>query len=152
MDNVVPLRRRSQPVSPTRRPTPARTAPEPLWREAIGTQLRQERRTRGERIADVAGRAGVSPQYLSEVERGRKEASSEVLGALCDALDVPLSTVVGAAGQEIAAELAELARAERVAAVRELRSRPASAMSLAPAPTRSAMSGQAPAQPLCLAA
>jgi transcriptional regulator with XRE-family HTH domain len=72
MDNVVPLRRRPE--------------PEPLWREAVGKQLRDERRQRGERIADVAGRAGVSPQYLSEIERGVKDASSEVLAALAGAL------------------------------------------------------------------
>lgn len=75
MDNVVPLRRR-----------PARPAPEPLWREAVGSQLREERRARGERIADVAERAGVSPQYLSEIERGRKDPSSEVLSAVGGAL------------------------------------------------------------------
>ena len=72
MDNVVLLRRHAE--------------PEPLWREAVGMQLREERRRRGERIADVAGRAGVSPQYLSEIERGRKDASSEVLAALAGAL------------------------------------------------------------------
>ena len=71
MDNVVPLRR---------------PEPEPLWREAVGTQLREERRRRGERISDVADRAGVSPQYLSEIERGRKDPSSEVLAALAGAL------------------------------------------------------------------
>ncbi|MGI3785293.1 MAG: helix-turn-helix domain-containing protein [Janthinobacterium lividum] len=72
MDNVVALRRLAD--------------PEPLWREAVGTQLREERRRRGERIADVAARAGVSPQYLSEIERGRKDPSSEVLAALAGAL------------------------------------------------------------------
>ena len=72
MDNVVALRRLP--------------APEPLWREVVGTQLREERRRRGERIADVAARAGVSPQYLSEIERGRKDPSSEVLAALAGAL------------------------------------------------------------------
>ena len=75
MDNVVALRRR-----------PARPAPEPLWREAVGSQLREERRERGERIADVAARAGVSPQYLSELERGRKDPSSEILSAVGGAL------------------------------------------------------------------
>jgi transcriptional regulator with XRE-family HTH domain len=77
MDNVVPLHRR-----------PAHSAPEPLWREAVGSQLREERRGRGERIVDVAERAGVSPQYLSEIERGRKDPSSEVLSAVAGALGV----------------------------------------------------------------
>jgi transcriptional regulator with XRE-family HTH domain len=77
MDNVVPLLRR-----------PARWSAEPLWREALGSQVREERRERGERIADVAERAGVSPQYLSEIERGRKDPSSEVLSAIAGALEL----------------------------------------------------------------
>ena len=70
---------------------PKRTPePEPLWREALGEQLRDERRQRGERIADVAERAGVSPQYLSELERGRKDPSSEILSAVSGALGLSL--------------------------------------------------------------
>lgn len=76
------------------------SAAEPLWREVIGRQLREERTIRGERILDVAARAGVSPQYLSELERGRKDASSEVLSAVAGALDTRvLDLVRGAAGQ-----------------------------------------------------
>jgi transcriptional regulator with XRE-family HTH domain len=81
MDNVVPLRRQ------------APRNLEPLWREALGEQLRVERRERGERIADVAQRAGVSPQYLSEVERGCKDASSEMLSAVCGALGLSVLQV-----------------------------------------------------------
>ncbi len=79
MNNVVPLHR------PEPRPQPA---PEKLWRQALGEQLRAERNERGERIADIAERAGVSPQYLSELERGRKDPSSEMLSALAGALDL----------------------------------------------------------------
>lgn len=68
---------------PVRRPVT-----EPLWRESVGAVAREERLDRGERIADVAGRAGVAPQYLSEIERGRKDPSSEVLEALAGALDL----------------------------------------------------------------
>ncbi len=75
------------PVPPQR---PREPAPEPLWREAVGRELREERRTAGRTLADVAGRAGVSTQYLSEVERGRKEPSSEVLGAVAGALGLGL--------------------------------------------------------------
>lgn len=75
------------PVPPQRSPEPA---PEPLWREAVGHELREERRTAGRTLADVAGRAGVSTQYLSEIERGRKEPSSEVLGAVAGALGLRL--------------------------------------------------------------
>lgn len=74
MGNVVPLRR------------PVQRDVEPLWREAVGKQLRAARRDRHERIADVAARAGISPQYLSELERGCKDASSEMLSAVCGAL------------------------------------------------------------------
>ena len=61
---------------------------EPLWRELVGSELRQERQQRGERLADVAERAGVSTQYLSEVERGLKDPSSEILEAVAGALDL----------------------------------------------------------------
>src|ERR1700742_4797729 len=72
-------------------PLPDRTTePEPLWREAVGHELREERRTAERTLADVAGDAGVSTQYLSEVERGLKEPSSEVLGAVAGALGLRL--------------------------------------------------------------
>jgi transcriptional regulator with XRE-family HTH domain len=93
MDNVVPLRR-SRAADSWR--------PEPLWRDAVGEQLRQERAGRGERIVDVAGRAGVSPQYLSEVERGRKDASSEVLSALAGALDLTVRDLTRRAAEYLA--------------------------------------------------
>ena len=67
------------------RAEPDRT-PEPLWREVLGRRLRDIRRAKGERLVDVAARAGVSPQYLSEMERGRKEPSSEMIAAVCGAL------------------------------------------------------------------
>jgi hypothetical protein len=80
MDNVIPLR--SPGTQPDRQQSPA----EPLWREAVGEQLRAERTDRKARIADVATRAGVAPQYLSELERGLKDPSSEVLSAVSGAL------------------------------------------------------------------
>lgn len=71
-------------VLPLRRPE----VEEPLWRELVGDELRQSRHERGERLVDVAERAGVSPQYLSEVERGLKDVSSEMLAAVAGALDL----------------------------------------------------------------
>lgn len=65
-------------------------APEPLWRDVLGAQLRRIRHDRGERLADTADRAGVSPQYLSEIERGRKEPSSEMIAAVAGALGLTL--------------------------------------------------------------
>jgi transcriptional regulator with XRE-family HTH domain len=68
-----------------------RQQPEPLWREVLGSRLRALRAERGETLADTAERAGLSPQYLSEVERGRKEPSSEMIAALAGALDTTLA-------------------------------------------------------------
>lgn len=76
-------------VHPLRRPAPPRV-PEPLWREVLGSRLRELRRQREEKLTETAGRAGISPQYLSEVERGRKEPSSEMIAALAGAFDLTL--------------------------------------------------------------
>lgn len=64
--------------------------PEPLWREVLGQRLRALRARRGETLTEIAERAGISPQYLSEIERGRKDPSSEVLAAVAGALEVAL--------------------------------------------------------------
>lgn len=63
---------------------------EPLWREAVGRELRTERQRQHRTLAEVAEDAGVSTQYLSEIERGRKEPSSEILGAVTGALGLRL--------------------------------------------------------------
>ncbi|MEE6139476.1 transcriptional regulator ClgR [Mycobacterium sp. 050128] len=76
----------------------------PLVREVIGEVLRLARTTQGRTLREVSDTARVSLGYLSEVERGRKEASSELLNAICDALDVPLSTVLTDAGERMADE------------------------------------------------
>jgi transcriptional regulator with XRE-family HTH domain len=68
---------------------------EPLWREVLGRRLRATRRRSGARLVDVAARAGVSPQYLSEIERGRKEPSSEMIAAVCGALGIELGRLLG---------------------------------------------------------
>ena len=68
-----------------------RQQPEPLWREVLGGRLRALRADRRETLAETAERAGISPQYLSEVERGRKEPSSEMIAALAGALDITLA-------------------------------------------------------------
>jgi len=79
-------------------PTPDRE-PEPLWREELGRSLRATREEQGGRLVDVAERAGISPQYLSEIERGRKEPSSEMIAAVTGALGVDLADLlVGIAG------------------------------------------------------
>lgn len=69
-------------------------APEPLWREALGRSLRAIREEQGGRLVDIADRAGISPQYLSEIERGRKEPSSEMIAAVAGALGVDLPALL----------------------------------------------------------
>jgi transcriptional regulator with XRE-family HTH domain len=76
----------------------------PLVREVIGEVLRLARTSQGRTLREVSDTARVSLGYLSEVERGRKEASSELLHAICDALDVPLSIVLTDAGERMANE------------------------------------------------
>lgn len=73
-----------------------------LLREVIGDVLRDTRTSQGRTLREVSDSARVSLGYLSEVERGRKEASSELLGAICTALDVPLSRVLTDAGEKMA--------------------------------------------------
>jgi DNA-binding XRE family transcriptional regulator len=103
MGDVVQLPvRREQPPQQTdepRRQAPAR-APremepqvEPLWRESVGRELREERLGSGKRLIDVAEDAGVSPQYLSEVERGLKDPSSELLAAIAGALGLSVAEI-----------------------------------------------------------
>ena len=73
-----------------------------LLREVIGDVLRRARTSQGRTLREVSDSARVSLGYLSEVERGRKEASSELLSAICTALHVPLSRVLSDAGTELA--------------------------------------------------
>jgi transcriptional regulator with XRE-family HTH domain len=68
-----------------------RKAPlEPLWREVLGRRLRMLRLEQHAKLSDIAHRAGISPQYLSEIERGRKEPSSEMIAAVAGALGLTL--------------------------------------------------------------
>src|SRR5262245_65780012 len=84
---VTPLRREPRP-----KPLPAQPLPqEPLWREVLGQRLRALRLDQREKLSETAGRAGMSPQYLSEVARRRKEPSSEMIAALVAALGTTLT-------------------------------------------------------------
>jgi len=84
----------------TRRGAGAEPGPdvEPLWRESVGRELRRERLASGRRLVDVAEEAGVSPQYLSEVERGLKDPSSELLAAMAGALGLSVGTLATRVG------------------------------------------------------
>jgi DNA-binding XRE family transcriptional regulator len=76
-------------------------APEPLWREVLGSRLRALRADRDETLAQTAERAGISPQYLSEIERGRKEPSSEMIAALAGALATTLADLTLAVTEDL---------------------------------------------------
>lgn len=65
-----------------------------LLRRELGDALRERRRARGLTLREVSASASVSLGYLSEVERGEKEASSELLASICGALELPLSQVL----------------------------------------------------------
>ncbi|MFP5071023.1 helix-turn-helix domain-containing protein [Pseudonocardia nantongensis] len=76
-----------------------------LLREAIGSGLRQARTARRRTLRDISRVARVSLGYLSEVERGRKEPSSELLAAICEALGISVSDLLAAVAADMAAEL-----------------------------------------------
>jgi transcriptional regulator with XRE-family HTH domain len=105
------VRQRGGPVSEISRVSPLERRPvalprapqelEPLWREVLGSRLRALRTDRGETLARTAERAGISPQYLSEVERGRKEPSSEMIAALAGALDLTVADLMAAAADDL---------------------------------------------------
>jgi ribosome-binding protein aMBF1 (putative translation factor) len=94
---TAPQRREAPERIPDRTPrrTPREVLPvvEPLWRESVGRELREERLASGKRLVDVAEEAGVSPQYLSEVERGLKDPSSELLAAIAGALGLSVAEI-----------------------------------------------------------
>lgn len=74
---------------------------EPLWRDVVGDVLRRERLAQERTLKDVADEARISMPYLSEVERGRKEASSEVLAAAAHALGLGLGDLLSLAQGEL---------------------------------------------------
>ena len=88
----------------------------PLLREEIGQVLRMVRRSQGRTLREVSTSAQVSLGYLSEVERGQKEASSELLASICKALEVPMAMVLrevslrvaGAEGRSVRRQMPEV--------------------------------------------
>ncbi|MGW2744020.1 helix-turn-helix domain-containing protein [Streptomyces sp. NPDC001450] len=113
---VIPLRPEPNRTEPNRtepirtepaRPQPVRTdAPEPaprepLWRDLVGEALRRERLAQERTLRDVADEARISLPYLSEIERGRKEASSEVLAAAARALGLGLGDLLSLTQREL---------------------------------------------------
>ncbi|MFD8777739.1 helix-turn-helix domain-containing protein [Streptomyces sp. NPDC059916] len=103
---VIPLRPDLRPdLRPEWRPAPAEPAgspsKEPLWRDIVGDVLRRERLAQERTLKDVADAARISLPYLSEIERGLKEASSEVLAAAAHALGLGLADVLALGRSEL---------------------------------------------------
>lgn len=73
-----------------------------LVRQEVGDVLRDFRLQQGRTLRQVSSRASVALGYLSEVERGQKEASSEILASVADALDTPISVIMREVGDRLA--------------------------------------------------
>jgi len=84
----------------------------PLLRTLVGRVLRRTRLEQRRTLAEVARDACVSVQYLSEVERGRKEPSSEVLAAVCASLRIELSDLLAEVGRDLVKDRAPILRLE----------------------------------------
>ncbi|MGW2639870.1 helix-turn-helix domain-containing protein [Streptomyces sp. NPDC001348] len=100
MSNQAPDQAPAVPVRP-RTPAPGPAEREPLWRDLLGDVLRRERLAQERTLKEVADAARISLPYLSEVERGRKEASSEVLAAAAQALGLGLGDLLSLAQGEL---------------------------------------------------
>ncbi|MFE9452833.1 helix-turn-helix domain-containing protein [Streptomyces sp. NPDC006739] len=100
---VIPLRP-GAPAGPDAAEAPARR--EPLWRDLVGEVLRGERLAQERTLREVAEEARISLPYLSEIERGRKEASSEVLAAAAAALGLGLGDLLSLAQDRLARQAA----------------------------------------------
>ncbi|WP_404827678.1 helix-turn-helix domain-containing protein [Streptomyces aureocirculatus] len=116
----MPLRPAPRASAPAAAPATAPAPRQPLWRDLVGNVLRRERRAQERTLKDVADAARISVPYLSEVERGRKEASSEVLAAAAAALGLDL------------ADLLALAHGDLLLALRRPRARGAAAAPATP--------------------
>jgi transcriptional regulator with XRE-family HTH domain len=80
-----------------------------MFRRLLGDVLRERRLEQGLTLRQVSAGARVSLGYISEIERGQKEASSELLASLCTALDTPLSSVLHDVSRAVAVEEAATA-------------------------------------------
>ena len=89
-----------------------------LFRRLLGDVLRNQRMQRGMTLREVSAEARVSLGYISEIERGQKEASSELLASLCAALEVPLSDVLRDVSDAVAVEESAVAATPITVSVR----------------------------------
>ena len=116
-----------------------------LLREAIGGSLRRARTLRKRTLRDVSRAARVSLGYLSEVERGRKEPSSELLASICEALDITLADLL----TEVVEEMTTVEFAGRSETLVPIGQRHAD---LRLAPVRAPLGGTRPGTPVASAA
>ena len=79
-----------------------------LFRRLLGEVLRARRMDQGRSLRDLCAEASVSLGYMSEIERGQKEASSELLASICAALDAPLSEILSEVADAVALEEARI--------------------------------------------
>ncbi|HEX5967906.1 MAG TPA: helix-turn-helix transcriptional regulator [Intrasporangium sp.] len=115
---------------------------QPLLREVYGRLLRRMRQQQGRTLAEVAAEAGISMAYLSEIERGLKEPSSEILAAVCGALDATIVGLVGAAHVELRDLTDSVSREARVLDLASRRGAHARAVDGAGAASTSATPGR----------
>jgi transcriptional regulator with XRE-family HTH domain len=114
-----------------------------LLRTQLGTTLRGHRLRQRRTLRDVSGAARVSLGYLSEVERGQKEASSELLASICDALDLELADLLAEVSEELRGTEGRVVRSVAPAPVPA----PAAEPVAEPAPEQSADGAVACAEP-----
>jgi transcriptional regulator with XRE-family HTH domain len=86
--------------------------PRLLLRTVVGQVLRHHRQEQRRTLAEVAREACVSVQYLSEIERGRKEPSSEIVAAICDSLRIELADLLAEVRRELVVDRAPVLRLE----------------------------------------
>ena len=98
-----------------------------IFRRLLGDVLRSARMQRGMTLRELSAEARVSLGYISEIERGQKEASSELLASLCEAMDLPLSDVLRDVADAVAVEELALVRSTPITAARRGRDVVASA-------------------------
>ena len=109
--NTIVMESRSDVMEPASDTHPVAPDQEPLLREALGATLREYRSQSGFSLRELASIASVSPGYLSEIERGRKEVSSELLASVCHGMGISVASVIVEAASMMAldAAAAELA-------------------------------------------
>lgn len=115
LNSIQPMLTHTVKIAAPATSTPSFSKKPVLMRQVIGEELRRRRNEQSRTLRDVSRDAQVSLGYLSELERGQKEASSELLAAICSALDTPLSSLLEGVSREVAKREAMSSRASLAA-------------------------------------